>query len=170
MDQELKDSLACTFALCDEVEKVLGETIALQYPLKKLLQTELMVFIMYLSLSDMQIDSAERQFLSEYLGFEFASEEIEKFMVNNDLADFNNTIPYTFQLFVQADNAFYRAEPHKLPLAATALYEMYENIGMALITSDGEIDIQEYEDLFSYLKMLSQYMSSELDFRKEMRK
>ncbi len=82
-------------------------------------------------------------------------------MAETDLEQFATTIPYTLQVFVQADNHLF-SKYGKISLAATALYEVYETLGLAAVSVDGEINIQEYNDLFSYLRMLSTYMNRNL--------
>lgn len=161
MDQDLKESLECMYAICDEVEKTLGAKLHLRYPLKTLLKTEWMVFIMHLSFSDLKIHPEEKGFLYDSLGFRFSDEEMEAFMAEIDLEHFATTIPYTLQVFVQADNHLF-SKYGKISLAATVLYEVYETLGLAAVSVDGEINIQEYNDLFSYLRMLSTYMNRNL--------
>lgn len=166
MDQELKQTIECVYELCEEVEKTLQKTVTLQNPLKALLQTELMMYVMYLTVSDDRIELSESQFLRDYLDYDFSPDEIATFVQNNSVETFRQTVPYTFQLFVKADNLLY-GRHGKVSLAACALYQMYETIGLALISADEEIDVQEYHDLADFLTMLKAYMDQHLDSAKK---
>lgn len=165
MNEDLKQSVDFAYALCAEVEKTLQNTITLHKPLKQLLQTELLVYAMYLSDSDEQIRHSESHFLQDYLGYDYSPGEVRSFLQKLDRDQFSRTIPYVFSLFVKADNILYERH-RKISLASNALYEIYEALGIEMISIDDDVDLQEYQDLIRYLKMLRLYLDNHLDSSK----
>lgn len=165
MNEDLKQSVDFAYALCAEVEKTLQNTITLHKPLKQLLQTELLVYAMYLSDSDERIRHSESHFLQDYLGYDYSPGKVRSFLQKLDRDQFSRTIPYVFSLFVMADNILYERH-RKISLASNALYEIYEALGIEMISVDDDVDLQEYQDLIRYLKMLRLYLDNHLDSSK----
>jgi hypothetical protein len=90
---------------------------------------------------------------------------VRSFLQKLDRDQFSRTIPYVFSLFVMADNMLYERH-RKISLASNALYEIYEALGIEMISVDDDVDLQEYQDLIRYLKMLRLYLDNHLDSSK----
>ncbi len=115
------------------------------------------LFMMYLSASDGQISWDEASIISDICELDLSPNDLGRFIRENNIysTEFEQTVPDTFRILVQADNDFLAGENDVS--GSEAMLGMYKAIGEALIKSDDDVDDNEVNDYKIYINMLQEY-------------
>lgn len=167
MNYELRERIDDFYDLCDSLdESPLGvKSVGGETPLKELVRFELFQFLMYLSASDGHVDVEESLFMDYYLDWDVYTYQIEELIRENRIysAEFENRVPLTLKIFVNADNAIFDSTGQNNCLGSEILIDIYELLGKEFLACDDDISESEVEDLTIYLTMMRNYVRSELN-------
>lgn len=142
--------------LCDAID-TLGANTSLPDGTGKAARMEMGMFMMYLSASDGQISWDEAKIISDICELNLSPNDLGKFIRENNIysTEFEQKVPVTLQIMVQADNALLAAGNNTS--GSKAMIGTYKAVGEALIKSDGDVDDNEVNDYKIYINMLEEY-------------
>ena len=165
MASSLENYLSNIYSTLDELDEV-GLGIANFKPeievqkSRELLQSDLGMFLFYLSASDNEISVYEKNFIEKYLGLPFSMDEIKSIIREKHVRsiEFEDSIPLSVQMMVEADNAIVKAGTPD-STGNVLLYGVFKILGQAFIASDNEVDEKESRDLGNYLLKIKNYIN-----------
>ncbi len=148
--------------MCDAID-ALSEIASLPDGIGKKARIEMGMFMMYLSASDGQISWDEASIISDICELDLSPNDLGRFIREFNIysTEFEQTVPVTFRMVVQADNDMFASEidssGSEAMLGTEAMLGAYKAIGEALIKSDGDVDVDEVNDYKIYINMLEEY-------------
>lgn len=170
MNYKLKNMITQLCELSDTLDEgPFGVAQTSNITLKNCVEVELVNYLMYLSAADGEIAWEESAFIRDYLEYNFTTDEIHQFIVENKIysTKFEETVPLSMKVFVRADNAIYDEEGHNDFLASELLFDIFECLGKEFLACDDDVSDDEIRDLTIYLHMLENYINNEVKSKKE---
>lgn len=170
MNYKLKNMITQLCELSDTLDEgSFGVAQTSNITLKNCVEVELVNYLMYLSAADGEIAWEESAFIRDYLEYNFTTDEIHQFIVENKIysTKFEETVPLSMKVFVRADNAIYDEEGHNDFLASELLFDIFECLGKEFLACDDDVSDDEIRDLTIYLHMLENYINNEVKSKKE---
>ena len=148
-------------SMCDTIEMIASKG-GLDAGTDQAAKVELGMFMMYLSASDGEISWEEARIISDICDLNISPSQLGDFIREKGIytTEFEQKVPVTFQLMVEADKAL--IENGINISASEAMLGTYKAVGEALIKSDGDIDDNEVADYRIYTNMLEEYRDRNL--------
>ncbi len=125
----------------------------------RLARKEMLSYILYLSASDGSIETAESEFINNYLGEQLSPEEMCRKIEEENIysTTFEQRAPLTLKKLVKRDNLRYEKEG-KLDYSQAERYIcLYEALGKEFIACDREVTQSERDDLNTYITNMRSY-------------
>ena len=161
MNEQTKALFSRAYFVCDQINNTFSARKYLtgNEALKTLLKNDIKNFLMYLSASDGTISKKEADYISEFLGENTTTGEINSFIQENNLYSvaFENRVPASIMCFVEYDNQSSNNEANPEPIS-TLYYQLFEIAGKEFIACDEDVSESEVNDLTIYLKTLRDYI------------
>lgn len=175
MGSKVKELVDATAATMDELARKTNLSSAFgEHTPGQLITMELMMFAMYMSASDGEIQKEEAEHIAEVFGLPFTpamiGETIRKFDIYSKT--FETKVPVSMQIFVAIDNALHEKGLNgrlEQPASET-LFEVFKVVAATVVSADGIVTDREKRDAEIYLTMLKNYMDENLTVRKDMAK
>lgn len=170
MNYKLKNMITQLYELSDKLDEgPFGVAQTSNTTLKNCIEVELLSYLMYLSAAGGKIASEESAFLRDYFEYDFTTDDIHQFIVENHIysTEFEQTVPLSMKVFVRADNTIYDEEGHNDFLASELLFDIFEYLGKEFLACDNDVSDDEIRDLTIYLHMLENYINNEVKSKKE---
>ena len=160
MKEEIKKLISLLFDEVDKLGKAIGKE---NYHIE--VATEMLEYMMYLSMADDEIEWTEILKIGLYLGFtDLNPQNIEDYIIEHRIGSekFENTIPTIFKILVDHDNMVYAKNPSNKKFLSEIMTIVYKALGKELVESDGEVDKYEYSNFYTYDKLLNDYLDQKL--------
>ena len=125
----------------------------------RLARKEMLSFVLYLSASDGSIETAESDFINNYLGEQLSPEEMCRKIEEENIysTTFEQRAPLTLKKLVKRDNLRYERYGELDYSQAERYVCLYEALGKEFIACDHEVTQSERDDLNTYITNMRSY-------------
>lgn len=126
---------------------------------KLLVRMDLLKFMLYLSASDGHVSWDEVDIIGEICGMPSTPDASGKFIREHNIysTEFEQTVPESFKMLVQLDNALLDAGINLAGNASETTLKVYQMVGTLLISSDGTVHENEERDFNIYINMMRRF-------------
>ena len=163
MNYELKNMINQLYSLADLLDE---SSLSLsEMPMRRIIRLDFLQFLVYLSASDGTISYEESNFINEYLDWHhFSPDYIKSFIEEHHIysGDYETKIPFSMQLFVEADNTMYDNQGYNEYLSSELLLQVYAVLGKEFLTCDLNVTDNEVQDFTIYLTTLQNFIQTEV--------
>ncbi|MCQ2459187.1 MAG: hypothetical protein MJ081_02320 [Ruminococcus sp.] len=132
---------------------------------EKIFKIELMFFLMYLSASDGVIDKEEVQVINYLFDLNMQSYHINDMINEHNIysREFENRIPISIMISVNMDNFMWNVGKKESTVGSETIISTIQQIGMLIVKSNGNINIDKMNSLRNYIANLEKYREDNFD-------
>ena len=159
MDENLTERIQMCYRICDAMNKA-GMAKSVTLPLRELLRTEFVKFMVYLSTADGIVTPDELDFIAESGDMRMTMSQLDQFKraqrIDSQL--FATEVPKALKYFVLADAAHKLDKPPVKGSVSDYLLVTYQELGQAFIACNDVTTDHEVKMLTDFLLMVEKFM------------
>ena len=159
MDRVLKNKVDTMCNKIDTIGRLIGRN-----SLRDDTVSEMIYYLMYLSVADGDVEWAEVRILNQYLGTHFTPADVQRNieLQQNMFFKFQDEPPQVFTLLVDMDKQFCKNGVLAKPYVSELMIAIYRELGREIVHADSEFEMEERIRLSAYLNMLQTYREKHL--------
>ena len=166
LDKRLHELLEISLKACDDLDRSDKEisNYIQSGNCRDMCRLCLNLFNIYIAISDDNLDDKEIDLVNSIVGTHFGKTEFDKIIDKAGIrkGNYDKQVPVILRAFVDADNYEDRSAGG-CPLSVT-LYDLFATSGVYVMSVDETININEYENVVSYLAAMYKYIKQNLKF------
>lgn len=131
------------------------------FSLRDTFRMDLLNYLLYLTMGDMNVEDEEISFLNTYLGYSFDKEKIVKYAKGKELFDYNfiNNVPKSLSYFIKANNGIEFSYQNKYYSIIKLYCSTFYGMGREFVACNKSLKDEDINRLTQYNMALEAYVN-----------